>query len=338
MTGLLDFRGKNRTPYIQQSEASECALACLAMVAAFHRYETDLGTLRQRFPLSLKGATLKQLMDIAESLGFNTRPVRCEPNDLNHLALPVILHWNLNHFVVLTAITESARGSRFHINDPAQGELKLSADEVSRNFSGVALELIKSDVFKPVVDRRRLRISQLWSSMSGFWGSLGQILALSLILQLVSLAVPFYMQVSIDTVFPSFDTSLLTVLALGFAGLAVVNFATAWLRGLVLLTLNNALSYQIIVNLYRHLVRLPLPWFEKRHVGDIISRFGSTQPISDLLSQGLIAALVDGLMAMLTLGLMFLYSVKLGIVATLAFLIYLALRLAFFETIKTLRA
>lgn len=100
------------------------------------------------------------------------------------------------------------------------------------------------------------------------------------------------------------------------------------------LTLNNALSYQVIVNLFRHLVRLPLPWFEKRHVGDIISRFGSTQPITTLLSQGLIASLIDGIMALITLSLMFVYAPVLSLLAIGALLAYIGLRLAFLQAMK----
>lgn len=114
-----------RTPLIQQSEASECALACLAMVADHHGYRTDLTALRRRHALSLKGATLKQVIAIAEAMGFSARPVRGEPDDLPQLALPAILHWDLNHFVVLTRITTGLRGARYHLHDPAKAALVL---------------------------------------------------------------------------------------------------------------------------------------------------------------------------------------------------------------------
>ncbi len=327
---LLDLDGQARTAFIYQSEASECALACLAMIAGTHGLETDLATLRQRYPLSLKGATLKQVINIAQTMGFNARPMRGELRDLQHVALPTILHWDMNHFVVLTKI----RRGRYRIHDPARGVLLLSQEEVSKHWTGVVLECLKSESFKPKVDARKLKISQLWSSMSGFWSSLGQIFALSSVLQIVALASPYYMQIGIDTVLPSVDTSLLNIIALGFGGVTLISFATSWLRSVVLVTLNNALSYQITVNLFRHLVRLPLPWFEKRHVGDIVSRFGSTQPISQLLSQGLIASVMDGLMALATVGLMATYSLKLCLLSICALALYLALRLAFLHTLK----
>jgi|APAra7269097138_1048543.scaffolds.fasta_scaffold06807_2 ATP-binding cassette, subfamily B, bacterial CvaB/MchF/RaxB len=331
---LLDFGGKRRTPYIAQSEGSECALACIAMVAGYHGYQTDLITLRQRYGMSLKGANLKQVIQVAEDIGFNARPLRGEIDDLPHLSLPAILHWNLNHFVVLTKISGGLGGKRYHIHDPARGTLALTREEVSRHFTGVALDLLKSESFKPKIDRRDLRIGQLWSSMSGFWQTIRQVVLLSLVLQFVALASPFFLQISIDTVFPSFDRDLLLMLALGFGGLVIIDFLTDWLRSLILVTLSNSLSYQVIVNLYRHLVRLPLDWFEKRHVGDIISRFDSTQPISQLLSQGMIAAFIDGVMALLTLTLMFVYSGILGGVAVAALAIYIVIRLAFLQALR----
>lgn len=274
---LVEFSGRQRTPYIPQGEANECALACLAMVAGFHGYKTDLITLRQRYGMSLKGANLKQVMQVAEDIGFNARPLRGEIADLPHLGMPAILHWNLNHFVVLTAITGGIRGRRYHIHDPARGALVLSEADVSRSWTGVALDLLRSESFKPKIEQRQLNITQLWSKMTGFWGTIRQVVLLSLVMQLVVLATPFFLQISIDTVFPAFDRDLLLMLALGFGGLTVINLMASWLRSLILVTLSNSLSYQVIVNLFRHLMRLPLDYFEKRHVGDIISRFGSTQ-------------------------------------------------------------
>lgn len=331
---ILQLNGRKETPYIPQSEASECALACIAMVACFHGYDTDLIALRQRYGMSLKGATLKQVIQVVESIGFNARPLRGELDDLPHLALPAILHWNLNHFVVLTKVRDSLRGTRYRIHDPARGILDYSRDEISRHFTGVALDISKSENFRPKSDRHDLKINQLWSSLSGFWQTILQVLLLSLVMQFVVLATPFFLQTSIDTVFPSFDRDLLMVLAIGFGGLAIINFLASWLRSLILVALSNSLSYQVVVNLFRHTIRLPLDWFEKRHVGDIVSRFGSTQPISQILSQGMIAAFIDGLMAVMTLIMMFIYSGTLGTIAVSALAIYICIRIAFLQSLR----
>jgi ATP-binding cassette subfamily B protein RaxB len=334
VTDLLQLYGDRRTPAIRQSEASECGLACLAMIAGCHGLQADLPSLRRRFSLSLKGVTLKTLTSIAEQIGFNCRSLRGEIGELSQIQCPAILHWNLNHFVVLVRVRDGVRGTEFHIHDPARGRRHVGEKELSRHFTGIVVELTKAETFSPGDQASRLRLTQLWSRLSGIGSSLRNVLALSAILQLVALATPFYLQLAVDTAFASFDTDLLAMLAIGFGGLAVITLLTTWLRSLLLVSLGRSLSYQIVVNLYRHLLRLPLPWFEKRHVGDIISRFGSTQPISDLLAQGLIAAFVDGAMAMLTLALMVIYSFKLGTIAVVAWLLFVALKFGSFHAVR----
>jgi ATP-binding cassette subfamily B protein RaxB len=331
---FLELGGARRTPYIQQSEASECGLACLAMVAGRHGLKTDMPALRRRFSLSLKGTTLKALMQIAEQIGFHARPLRGEVDSLGQVPLPAILHWDLSHFVVLTKVSRGLAGTRYHLHDPARGARVVSESELSRHFTGVVLELAPSENFQPRAEQSRLRISQLWSKLTGLWSALRDVTLLSVVLQLVGLASPFYLQLAIDTAFPTFDSDLLLMLALGFGGLMLVNMLTSWLRSLILVSLSNALSYQIVTNLNRHLLRLPLPWFEKRHVGDIISRVGSTQPISQLLSQGLVAAIIDGAMAFITLALMFVYSPILGAVALIAWLLFAGMKIAFLHALR----
>jgi ATP-binding cassette subfamily B protein RaxB len=331
---LLELGGGRRTPMIHQSEAAECGLACLAMVAGHHGLKTDMPALRRCFSLSLKGVSLTTLMQIAERMGFSGRPLRVEIARLKEVSLPAVLHWDLNHFVVLTKMRRGLRGPRFQIQDPAAGTRTVSEEELSRHFTGVALELLKNEQFRPRVERSQLRIGQLWSRMSGLWAALRQVLLLSVVLQLVALAMPFYLQLSVDTVLPGSDMDLLRMLALGFGGLMLVNMLTGWLRAYILVSLGSSLSYQVVVNLYRHLLHLPLPWFQKRHVGDILSRFGSTKPLADLLSQGLIAAILDGVMAFVTLGLMFVYSPLLAGIALVAWALFAGLKLGFIHALR----
>ena len=301
---LLEVRGLRRTPVIRQAEAAECGLACLAMVASYHGYKVDLATLRRRFSISLKGARLATLMKIADELGFNARGLRGDIEDLHDAPLPTILHWDLSHFVVLTGIDRKFGKRIYRIHDPAHGERSLTRDQFSMHFTGVVLELSPSERFQPKRAAPTLKLSQLWSRATGLKRTIVQVGLLSLVLQLVALATPFYMQTAIDSALPAFDTDLIAVLAAGFAGLVIIQLATGWLRAWVLLGLGTQLGYQVVVNLFRHMMRLPLSWFERRHVGDVISRFGSTTPIVTMLAQGLMAAILDGMMGIATLGLM----------------------------------
>ena len=136
-------------PTILQSEAAECGLACLAMVATANGHAITLPEMRQRFSLSLKGARLSQLIDIAAQLGLRARPLRLDLAQLANLRLPCLLHWDLNHFVVLSAV----RKRSVHILDPASGPRQMPFAEVSPHFTGVALELVPGDGTGAVTDR-----------------------------------------------------------------------------------------------------------------------------------------------------------------------------------------
>src|SRR5262250_2852632 len=99
--------GFGRLPEIRQAAASECGLACLAMVASYYGRQCDLNTLRREHPVSLNGATLRTVMDTASKLGLAGRPLRLEIGHLRSLRVPAVLHWDMNHFVVLQGVVRS---------------------------------------------------------------------------------------------------------------------------------------------------------------------------------------------------------------------------------------
>ena len=115
---VLNFSLRGRLPVIRQTEAAECGLVCLAMVASFYRHQIDLNTLRRRHPISLNGVTLRALIQVASHLHLTCRPLRFELANLRQLRLPAILHWDMNHFVVLKSVTRKG----IVIHDPARGE------------------------------------------------------------------------------------------------------------------------------------------------------------------------------------------------------------------------
>ena len=162
---------------ILQSEAGECGLACLAMVAKAHGLYLDMADLRRRFPLSLKGSNLQQIIGYAAALQFSSRPVRLELDELAQLQRPCILHWDLNHFVVLKAVGRRS----ITILDPAVGLRKLPLAEVSRHFTGVALELTPNADFKPADQRQRVALSALTGKVLGLKRSLLQVFALAVV-------------------------------------------------------------------------------------------------------------------------------------------------------------
>jgi ATP-binding cassette subfamily B protein RaxB len=329
-TLLLNFSGKRNLPVIRQAEAAECALACIAMIASYHGFKTNLNSLRMRHSVSLKGSTLQGLITMAELMGMSSRPLRVGLESIKLLQTPCVLHWNMNHFVVLKSV---ARG-RYVIHDPALGEQRYTRDEISAKFTGIALELQPNSDFVRREDRKSMRLTDMFGKVTGLRRVLAQTLLLSIIVQLFVLAAPFYMQLVVDEVLTKFDTDLLVVLALGFGILLLIKEAASALRGYVILYISNMLGYQMVSNLFRHLLRLPLQWYEKRHVGDILSRFSSTRPIRDLFTEGLVAAFIDGLMAVSTLILIFVYSTVLGTVVLGVSGLYLVLRLTLYQPLR----
>ena len=327
MAGLLYFGSRGRLPVIRQTEAAECGLACLAMISSYHGHRIDLNTLRRRHPVSLKGVTLRALIQVASQMDLACRPLRFELGQLRQLHLPTIVHWDMNHFLVLRSVTR--RGIVVH--DPASGERFFPIAEASKHLSGVALELSPSEGFLPKDERARLPFSTFWTQLRGSTHALVQILILSVILEAFVIASPFYLQLTIDEVIARGDADLLIVLALGFGLLTAIKVASSAIRSLVLLIVQNVLHFQIGARLFRHLVRLPIAYFEKRHIGDILSRFTSIEPIRSALAEGMIAATIDGLMAVATLAMIFVYSTQLALVVLAAFVLYAAVRLGLYR-------
>ncbi|TMN88131.1 ABC transporter ATP-binding protein [Pseudoalteromonas phenolica] len=328
----LQFWSRNSLPIILQSEAAECGLASLAMVACYHGYQTDLVSIRQKFSISLEGATLLDIMGFAEQLNLSTRPLRIELEDLDALQTPCILHWDLNHFVVL----KKANEKRIVIHDPAKGEKTLTLEEASKHFTGVALELTPTKDFEKQESKPTLKFSDFWSRISGLKRSLLLIFLLSMLLQVFTLAAPYYIQLVIDDVVLTGDTSLLTVLAVGFFLVLVFEIATNALRGFTLLHFGNQMNIQLGANLFHHLVRLPISYFEKRHMGDVVSRFGSLQQVKQLLTTGVIEAIIDGLMAIITLAMIFFYSPTLSAVVLVAVFAYAGVRIAMYKPYRAI--
>ena len=309
---------RKRIRRIQQAEASECGLAALAMIANWHGHDVDLGALRRRFGTTMRGITLPALMRTADAMGLTPRPLKLGLSALKSLQAPAILHWNHDHFVVL----ERVAGDRAYIVDPAIDGRWHDAASLSRHFTGVALELRPSDSFQPERSSRRLRLRNLWTNALGLRRSLIQTALLSLILQAHVLAAPYFLQLAVDRALPSLDGDLLATLALGFGLFALISAAATLLRSFVLLSSGTAMSFGISSNIARKLMRLPIHWFERRSVGDILSRFQSVAPIQKLLTESAGGAIVDGLLAILTVVLMLVYSPTLTLIPLVGLILY----------------
>jgi ATP-binding cassette subfamily B protein RaxB len=326
----LQLGWRRKLPMILQTEATECGLACLAMVAHYHGHDVDLPSLRRKFSISLRGVNLKRLMETAGRLGFDSRPLRLELEGVRHLSTPCVLHWDLHHFVVLKQAT--ARGVVIH--DPARGVLRLSNAEFSKHFTGVALECAPRADFTPVKARQSISLRALTGKVKGLPRAFAQILLLAVALEVFAIIGPLYMQWVLDQVLVSADANLLTVLGAGFLLVVVFQALISSLRAWTITWVGALLNAQWATNVFSHLLKLPMDWYEKRHVGDVVSRFSSMTSIQKTLTTDFVAALLDGVMAVLVAVVLSLYSLKLTAIVVSACALYSLLR---WQTYKPLR-
>lgn len=313
-----------------QVENRECGLACLVMIAAFHGLHLDLTSMRRHFSISLRGTNLSQLMRHAQSLNFSCRPLRLELEELPLLRVPCILHWNMDHFVVL----ERVRGNSLILLDPAYGRRVMTPTEISRHFTGVALELTPNATFRPQSQKARVRLHDLIGRITGLKRAMGNIFVLALALELVALLSPQVTQWVIDGALVSSDHNLLLLAVLGGCLLMVIDFVLRMAQGWMALRLGQQLAIQWSGNLFSHMLRLPWSFFEKRQLGDITARFQSLAAIRKIMTNGAITGLLDGLVAIATLTMMLFYSGTLSFIVLIALALYGVVRLVFYHPLR----
>ncbi|KAB0635190.1 ABC transporter [Burkholderia stagnalis] len=323
----LQFGWQRRLPVMLQTQAAECGLACVGMIASYHGHDLDLVSLRRRFNPSLKGATLNDVMLIASRLDLTSRALRLELDELGKLRLPCILHWDMSHFVVLKSVS---RG-KITIHDPARGAYDVPLAEVSDHFTGIALELMPSPSFTRTKARESISMAKLVGSVTGIRAAFAQVLLLSAALEVFGIVTPFYMQWVMDQVLVSADADLLTLLAVGFLLVVLFQHAVSALRSWVVTWFSSLLGVQWTANVCSHLFRLPMTYFEQRHIGDVVSRFGAINTIQSTLTTQFVGALLDGVMAIVTLAMLFVYSptltwLVLGLFAAYALIRWIAYR------------
>lgn len=319
-----------RLPSIIQAESAECGLACLGMIANYHNYQVDLATLRGRYSISQKGVNLRQLLDISKRMNLASRSLRLELDELSQLRLPCIMHWEFSHFVVL----KSVNGNKCVIHDPAVGVRTLTLDEVSKSFTGVAIELWPDEGFKPREEKQNIRWRDLIGKITGLKTSFMQVLALALAMEVLGLIAPLFTQWTIDYVIVSADKSLLSTLLIGYVIMMVVQQGISFIRAWVMLYITTSLSVQWQAGVFKHLTRLPMEYFQKRHLGDIVSRFGAVGAIQGSLSSAFFVAILDGLVTVITLIMMLIYSVKLSVICFGIMFLYIIGRILWYRPLR----
>jgi len=326
----LALRFGKHLPIILQTEAAECGLTCLAMITSYHGHNVNLREMRQRVSISLKGMSLAHVVQAAHRFRLGTRAVRLERNELSKLIVPCVLHWNIDHFVVLKSV--SARGAVIH--DPSIGARQVSLEELSHKFTGVALELWPNKDFEQKKEKPKVKLLSLIGEISGLRRSLLQVLVMGVALQMIALISPFLLQWTIDNAIVGDDRHLLATLILGFSIVLLIQVFISTSRAWALIYLGTLFSLQWRSNVFSHMLRLPSQFFEKRHLGDVVSRFGSVDQIQQTLTASFFSIILDGMMALSTLVLMLIYSPRLAAVVFCTIVLYGLIRWAWYYPLR----
>lgn len=313
----------SRFPTILQTESTECGLACVAMLANYYGHNVSLRELRLKFPVSLKGMALGAILRVCKHNGLSSRPVRTNLAGLHQVKLPCILHWNFNHFVILRAIDQG----QALIVDPAHGERRISFEHLSRSFTGVAVEVWPSEGFAEAKPEKRLPLSRIAGRLRKYRRAVAVVLLLALVVECLTAIAPYYIQLVVDNAVGANDQDIFTILAAGFAGLYIFKNITVAVRGWFLMYLGTSLNVQWKDNVLGHLLSLPLEFFEKRHVGDVMSRFSSVEAIQRMITSSFIESILDGLFSVVIVAVLLIYQPLLGSIVLLSALVYFVFRL-----------
>lgn len=321
---------KRPVKVIYQSEANECGLACLAMVLDHHGHQVSLEQLRAFAGPYPHGMSVSDIGDVAERKGLVARPLRGEPDELDQLVLPAILHWDMDHFVVL----EKVQTRNVVILDPSQGRTEISWATFGRHFTGIAIEFLRGPDLKRTQERRSLRLSSLIGPVSGLRPALVNLGLLSVALELMALASPQGFQIVIDRVLADGDRGLLPVVIVGLSFLALLQLLLGWLRSWAIIWLSSQINIGWSSGVFARLLRLPTQYFQTRSLGDISSRFTSLNAIQQAVSTQLVAGILDGVMALATGAMLFVYSPLLGTFTGLTALAYVGVRAIYVKRLQ----
>ncbi|MEI3853657.1 MULTISPECIES: peptidase domain-containing ABC transporter [unclassified Ensifer] len=289
---------KNRVVPIRQEETHECILACVAMLSSYHGKTRTLAALRSRFPGLSRGGTLRDLMGISRIIGLGARAVRAELDNINQLALPCILHWNFNHFVVLEEVTKKG----VVLLDPANGRRKVDLASFSRQFTGIAVELAPLPTFfekSPSSDEEKSPQRLPLILLNTYKAPITIFVVIASISMIFSLVTPLAIQIIVDEVIAKDDRDLLVVIAGAFLLANLISAIAAYLQGRHLARYSAKARIAITHSYIDRLLARPLVYFQRRSLGTFVAQFNSLSYFVSFFIESVGSLIADCLFAVI---------------------------------------
>ncbi|MGE4273578.1 MAG: NHLP family bacteriocin export ABC transporter peptidase/permease/ATPase subunit [Desulfitobacterium sp.] len=298
-----------KVPTVLQMEAVECGAASLAMILAHYGKYITLEELRIACGVSRDGSKASNLLKAARSYGLEAKGYRKEPEALRVMPLPLVIHWNFSHFLVL----EGFHKGKVHLNDPAAGRRVVTEEEFNLAFTGIVLSFIPTPEFQK--DSKKPDLSTaLKKRLKGSEKALIYIILLGLALVIPGLIIPMFSRVFVDDILLGGLDSWVLPLLLGMGITAILRGILTWLQQYYLLRLETKIALVTSGQFLWHIFRLPSEFFSQRAAGDITSRIQSNDKVAKLLSGKLATTALNVLMIIFYFALMLAYSWILALV------------------------
>jgi ATP-binding cassette subfamily B protein len=303
---------RRRVPVILQMSEVECGAACLAMILSYHGRQTGISELREGCAVGRDGVTAQAMAKIARECGLRAKGYSVEPADFKFIPLPAVAHWEFNHFVIVERWTPK----RVEIVDPAGGRRTLTAEEFGEGFTGVVL------TFEPGAQFARRRVAKRITKIGflrymlqtrGTYALLAQILLVSLLLQLLGLALPVFTKVLVDQVLPYRMSSVMTILGLGMLMWVLTQTVAGYLRSTMLIYMQARLDSKLMLDFFEHLLTLPFRFFQQRTGGDLLMRLGSNMVLREALATQTASGILDGSLVVLYLVVLMVWTPAFGL-------------------------
>ncbi len=286
-----------RVAWLPASLDMDCGPACLAMVLAYHGQESSVDAVRERLGTGRDGTTGLDLVRVAREAGMDSRGYRVvEADALRAVPLPVIAHYKSGHFVVVERFRP---GRDVRVVDPMQGRNNLASEEFQRLFSGTIVTLTRGEDFAPSRDRSLRRF--LAGTVRERWRLVLVLMAVSLVLQATAFAVPALVAFVVDRVIPTGSVSFLSLAVAGIPVFLAAYALSAWVRGRAMSALVARVSRVWLDRLYRHILELPLSYFQGRPVNDLVIRVQGVDLVLDEMLDQVVAGALDTLLAVAAL-------------------------------------
>jgi len=277
-----------RTPTRLQMEATECGAAALAIVLEHYGTFVPLSKLREECGVSRDGSKASNVLKAARKYGLEAKGFRKEPNEVREMHMPLIVHWNFNHFLVVEGITKK----KVYLNDPAQGPITVTPEEFDHSFTGVVLACRPGPEFRPQ-GRRPWLLPSLLKRLVGSRGAMVFVALAGLGLVLPGLVVPVFSMVFVDEVLVGGKVDWLPALLIGMGITALMRAAITALQRNYLLKLLMKLGVGMSSNFMWHALRLPVGFYFARSPGDLAGRVQLNDHVAHLLSGRVSGVLLD---------------------------------------------